>query len=157
MSGNVTDPGIESRVPPDARVVIDTSVLVAHITGNESVSSVATSILDDLVGGQRNEAVISSLSVGEALVRPYRGGRAREVGLGVLDMPGLTVRSVDFLVAAEAARIRSESSLRMPDAVVVATGVLTSSTILVTNDRRLAASVPQVAPEMRVVLLSDLV
>lgn len=144
-------------MPPDTRVVIDTSVLVAHITGDESVSSIATSILDDLVATQRNQAVISSLSVGEALVRPHRGGRAREIGLGVLDMPGLTVRSVDFLVAAEAARIRSESALRMPDAVVIATGVMTGSQILVTNDRRLAAAVPQVVPEMDVVLLSDLI
>jgi predicted nucleic acid-binding protein len=63
---------------------------------------------------------------------------------------------VDFLVAAEAARIRAEASLTMPDAVVIATGVLTSSQVLVTNDRRLAAVVPQVVPGMSVCLLSDL-
>jgi predicted nucleic acid-binding protein len=137
-------------------VVIDTSVVVAHITGTEAVSAVATQILDDLVGGGRNEGVISSLSVGEALVRAHRAGHAREIGLGLLDMPGLVVRAVDFLVAAEAARIRAEASLTMPDAVVIATGVLTSSQVLVTNDRRLAAVVPQVVPGMSVCLLSDL-
>jgi hypothetical protein len=45
----------------------------------------------------------------------------------------------------------------MPDAVVVATGVLTSSHLLVTNDKRMATAVPKVVPEMQVVLLSDFV
>lgn len=155
--GTVTQPGIDQQVPADARLVIDSSVLIAHIMGSEATSADATRLLDGFVGGGRNEGVISSLSVGEALVRPHSIGRAREVGLGVLDMPGLHVRSVDFLVAAEAARIRSESSLRMPDAVVIATGILTSAQYLITNDRRLAAAVPQVVPGMQVVLLSDLV
>jgi hypothetical protein len=72
-------------------------------------------------------------------------------------MPGLTVRSVDFLVAAEAARIRAGTTLQMPDAIVIATGVMNSASCVVTNDRRLAAAVPQVVTEMQVVLLSDLV
>lgn len=153
----MTAPGIEGLIPADTRIVIDTSVLVAHVTGTEAVSAVATEVLDGFVGGGRNEAVISSLTMGEALVRPSRAGRAREVGLGLLDMPGVAVGSVDFLVAAEAARIRAEIPLAMPDAVVIATGILTSAGCLVTNDRRLAAAVPQVAPEMQVCLLSDLV
>jgi predicted nucleic acid-binding protein len=132
-------------------------VLVAYVTGTELVSPVATLVLDGLIGTGRNEGVISSLSVGEALVRPAQAGRAREIALGVLDMPGLRVRSVDLLVAAEAARIRSVSSLRMPDAVVIATGVLTGCSAIVTNDRRLAAAAPQVVPEIQVILLSDLV
>lgn len=151
------DPGTESRIAPHARLVIDTSVLVAHITGTEVVSEVASLILDGFIGTGRNEGVISSLSLGEVLVRPARAGRAREIGLGILDMPGLSVRSVDFLVAAEAARVRAGTSLGMPDAIVIATGVLTSSSILVTNDRRLAVAAPRVVPEMQVCLLSDLV
>lgn len=153
----MTQPGLDQQVPPDARLVIDSSVLIAHIMGSEATSADATRLLDGFVGGGRNEGVISSLSVGEALVRPHAVGRAREVGLGVLDMPGLEVRSVDFLVAAEAARIRWESSLRMPDAVVIATGLVTGARYLITNDRRLAAAVPQVVTEMRVIVLSDLV
>ncbi len=129
----------------------------SSITGTEVVSEAATLILDGFVGMGRNEGVISSPSVGEALVRPSRVGRAREIGLGILDMPGPSVRSVDFPVAAEAARVRAGTSLAMPDSVVIATGVLTSSTILVTDDRRLAVAVPQVVPAIQVCLLSDLV
>jgi predicted nucleic acid-binding protein len=157
MNGKMAAPGIEQRVPAGARLVVDASVLIAHIMGSEATSAVATELLDRFVAGGRNEGVISALTLSEAMVRPSRVGGAREIGLGVLDMPGLTVRSVDLLVAAEAARIRSGSSVRLPDAVVIATGVLTSCDVLVTNDGRLAAAVPQVVPEMQVCLLSDLV
>lgn len=153
----MTGPGIDQRVPADARLVFDASVLIAHIMGSEATSAVATRLLDEFVGGGRNRGVVSALTVGEALVQPSRAGHARDVGLGVLDMPGLTVRSVDLLIAAEAARIMTVTTLQLPDAVVIATGVMTSAQILVTNDRRLATAVPNVVPEMRVVLLSDLV
>lgn len=150
-------PGIDHWIPPSSLLVLDTSVLVAHFESSEKVSPLARIVLTDFLGGGRNEGVVSTLSVGEAMVRPARLGIAREVAFDIMDMPGLGIRSVDFLVGAEAARIRAESKLRMPDAVVIATGVLTSARVLVTNDRRLAAAVPQVAPEMQVVLLSDLV
>lgn len=153
----MTAPGIDQRVPADARLVIDASVLIAHMMGSEATSAAATRLLDGFLASGRNSGVVSALTVSEAMVSPSRIGRAREVGLGVLDMPGLTVRSVDFLVGAEAARIRAVVPLALPDAVVIATGVLTSSQVLVTNDRRLAAAVPQVVPELQVLLLSDLV
>ena len=72
-----------------------------------------------------------------------------------METPGVTLRSVDFLVAAEAARMRAESTLRLPDAIVLATGVLAGATCLVTNDRRLAAAAPTLAPSLQVCLLSD--
>jgi len=144
-------------VPAQTRLVIDASILIAHIMGTEATSAVATQLFDGLLASGRNTGVMSALTLSEAMVSPSRLGRARDVGLGVLDMPGLTVRSVDFLVAAEAARIRAVLPLALPDAVVIATGALTSSRILVTNDRRLAAAVPDVVPEMQVVLLADLV
>ena len=151
----MTGPGAASQVPPDTRLVIDTSVLVAHITGTEVVSGVATLIVDDFLRTCRNAGTFSSLSVGEMLVRPHRAGLARDIGLGILDVPGLSVRSVDFLVAAEAARIRAETGLALPDAIIIATAVLTSCQVLVTNDRRMADAARRAVPELKVVLLSE--
>ena len=62
---------------------------------------------------------------------------------------------MDLLVAAEAARIRAASALSLPDAVVIATGVLTSCQMLVTNDRRLALATAATTPEMGVCLLAE--
>jgi predicted nucleic acid-binding protein len=148
---------LESVVPPDTRLVIDSSVLIAYLTAEEPASPSARILIDDLIGGGRNDAVISVLAVAETLVRPTLGGSARSVAFELIDLAGIQIRSVDVLVGAEAARIRGLSRLPLPDAVIIATGVLTSSAIVVTNDTRLAAAVPQVVPEMAVVLLSDLV
>lgn len=148
---------LDASIPDGSRLVIDTSVVIAYLTANEPISLLAKQVIDEFLAGGRNDAVVSAMSAGEILVQPSRDGSARDVAFELMDLAGAQLRSVDLLVAAEAARIRGESRLSLPDAVVIATGVLTTATILVTNDRRLAAAVPQVVPEMQVVLLSDLV
>jgi hypothetical protein len=70
-------------------------------------------------------------------------------------LPDLLVRSVDFLVAAEAARIRAATRLGMPDASILATGVLTMAQVLATNDRHLADAASSVAPHIDVLLLAE--
>lgn len=148
---------LESVIPPEARLVVDSSVLIAYLSADEPESPIARVLIEDLVGRGRNDAVISALGVAETLVRPALDGSAQGVALELIDLAGVQIRSVDALVGAEAARIRAISHLPLPDAVMIATGVLTGAPCLVTNDRRLAAAVPQVVPEMQVVLLSDLV
>jgi predicted nucleic acid-binding protein len=146
---------LDATIAVGARLLIDSSALIAHLEGGEQVSPVATRIVDVFLRNERNDGVISTITVSEVLVVPHRVGGARDVGMGLLDVPGLTMRSVDFLIAAEAARMRAGSSLRLPDAIVLATGVLAGATCLVTNDQRLAAAAPALAPSLRVCLLSD--
>ncbi len=147
--------GLEAAIPEQARVVLDASVVIAYLQATEVVSPVARIVIDDFVGGDRNPAVLSTSAAAEILVRPHRLGTAREVAFEIMDLPGVQLRPVDLLVAAEAARIRAESSLRLPDAIVLATAVLTTATCLVTNDEALAAAAPVVAPGLQVCLLSD--
>jgi predicted nucleic acid-binding protein len=146
---------LDACIAAGARLVLDGSVLIAYLAAAETVSPVARVIIEDYLGGERNDAVLSALAAGEILVRPHREGTARSVAFEILDMPGLTIRSVDFLVAAEAARMCAVSSLRLPDAIMLATGILAGATYLVTNDRRLAAAASDVAPGMAVCLLAD--
>jgi predicted nucleic acid-binding protein len=146
---------LEAAIAPEARILLDTSVMIAYLTASEIVSPVARVIIDGFIASERNDSVLSTLALGELLVRPNRTGSARDVAFEIMETPGMTLRSVDFLVAAEAARMRAESSLRLPDAIVLATGVLAGATCLVTNDRRLAAAVPALAPSLQVCLLSD--
>jgi hypothetical protein len=53
--------------------------------------------------------------------------------------------------------VRAATGLGLLDASILATAVLTSSNVLVTNDRALAAATPSIVPELRVLLLADLV
>jgi predicted nucleic acid-binding protein len=139
------------------RLLVDTTTFVAHVTGDEPVSPAATEVIESFIAGGRNEGVISTVSIGELLVRPHRiGGTAPRVVVDVIwNLEGLTVRSVDDLVAIEAARARAATGMRMSDAFILATGVLTSCGVLVTNDRQMASGARVAVPEMRVVLLSE--
>jgi predicted nucleic acid-binding protein len=103
--------------------------------------------------------VISSITVAELLVRPFRTSvQAIDTAISFLwSLPDLLIRSADFLIAAEAARVRAATGLGLLDASILATAVLTSSNVLVTNDRALAAATPSIVPELRVLLLADLV
>lgn len=139
------------------RMTLDTSALVCHLNEWESASSAAHVVVDDLIATGRCEAIVSTATVAELLVQPIRRGRAVAAAtIGFLDsLEELQIRNMDFLVAAEAARIRAETNIPLPDAVVIATGILTSSTVLVTNDRRLAEASRKAVPELRVVVLSE--
>jgi predicted nucleic acid-binding protein len=139
------------------RIAIDTSVLVFYLDGTERTSPVCRWILDDLIGTGRSDGVVSTVTVAEALQRPIRRGRShvRQVTDLLESLDALQVRSADLLVAAEAAPIRTETGIPLPDALVIATAVLTSSHVLVTNDPGMMAAADRAVRELRVVLLSE--
>jgi predicted nucleic acid-binding protein len=145
-------------IPEGDSIVLDTSTLIAYLNLSESVSRAATYVLDQLVATERNPAVISSVTVAEVLVRPIRelGHVPSHTKTFLLDFPGLSVRSADFLVAAEAATIRARTGAELPDALVAATATLTSSPWLITNDRTLRDRLTGFDWPTEVVLLSDL-
>jgi predicted nucleic acid-binding protein len=119
---------------------------------------VATQLLTDFVATGRNEAVVSSASVAELMVRPIRAGAnaESEARTFLLEYPGLSIRSVDVLVAGEAAAIRAETNLRLTDCLVAATAVLSGCGLVVTNDRLLAQRFLGLRPGIEVLLLADL-
>lgn len=139
------------------RLTLDSSCLVSYLNDSEITSAASRSIVDGLVATGRCDAVVSTVSVAEILHLPIRSGReAIRLVTSLLDsLEDLQVRNADFLVAAEAARIRAETGIPLPDAMVIATAVLTSSQVLVTNDRRMAAASRKAVPELRVVILSE--
>ena len=146
------------EVPAGHSVLLDTSVLLAHLSPTDRVASYATGLVEGCVGTGRNAGASSTVAVSELLVRPHRHGRPTvDAILGSLwSIPDLLVRSVDFLVAGEAARMRAARRLTVTDSMILATGILVGADILATNDRALAAAARDVASGMRVLLLADL-
>lgn len=145
-------------IPEGESIVLDSSTLIAYLNLSESVSAAAVYVLDQLVATERNPAVISSVTVGEILVRPLKQlGRVPDhTKTFLLDFPGLSVRSADFLVAAEAASIRAETGAALPDALIAATATLTASRWLITNDRVMRDRLAKLDWGTTVLLLSDI-
>ena len=150
---------VTDAVPTGSRILLDTSVLIAHLGGSEPIATVATDLVEGCLLTGRNEGVISTISVAELLARPLRVGRqaADPVIAFLWSLPDLLIRSVDFLVASEAARVRAVTGLALPDAAILATAILTTSQVLATNDRALVVAASSVAPHLDVLLLADTV
>lgn len=147
--------GLEAAVPPDALVALDTSALLAYLSGGEDASQAAAWLLDARIGAGRNPAVISSLTVAELLVRPFRAGSAAvATAEGFLQFFGeIRIADVTYAVAREAARIRAMTGLGMPDALVMATAVEHGAAVLATNDGRWVAAADGAGLPVRIVRL----
>jgi predicted nucleic acid-binding protein len=153
----VTEVGVD-YIPAGESLVLDTSTVIAYLNASESVSPNARHLFEAVIGSKRNPAVISSITVAEVLVPPIRdlGRVPGYVKTFLLDFPGLSVRSADFLVAAEAADIRARTGAALSDALIAATATLTSSRWLITNDHKLRDRLDGLEWDTSVVLLSEL-
>ncbi|HEY8438200.1 MAG TPA: PIN domain-containing protein [Candidatus Limnocylindrales bacterium] len=135
MKGGTTDFGIAVG----ATLLVDTSAVLAYLSGAEPTSAAAASILDGMVASGRNAAAISAVTVTESLVRPYRAGSDQAVALVeafLQHFSNLRVEPVTFAVGRTAARIRATTSAPTPDALILATGVVAGASVAVANDGR---------------------
>lgn len=123
---------------PGARVLLDSTTLIAYLDGGESVSAASALVIDEFVRNGRNPAVISMVAVAEVLVKPAQRSLPgfRHAVDFLSAFPNFTLQPIDLPVAQEAASVRANGNLKMPDALIVATGVVTQVGLLVCNDER---------------------
>jgi predicted nucleic acid-binding protein len=134
-------------------VALDTNVLIYHLEGLIPYVDLTRATFTALAEGDLS-AVISTLTVAELLVGPYREKGDAKVGLArefVSEVPGGTLAEVTFDVADRAAWLRTHG-LRTPDAIILATAVVHGCDAVLTNDPALRRSIPGVPP---VLLLDD--
>ena len=154
----MTEANLESAIPPGASLLIDSSVALSYLVGNEPTSPLAEQLFDAFVATGRNPASLSMVTVQEILVRPFRGGAAAvATAEGFLrHYAEMRLVPVSYDIAREAARIRAATGLRAPDALIVATALVTDIEILVTNDRAWHEAATTIAPDLRLCMLADL-
>jgi predicted nucleic acid-binding protein len=150
---------VEAPIPAGATIVLDTSTVLAYLSGAEAASAAAARILDGCVATGRNQAIASTVTVTEALVRPMRAGSATAVRL-VEDFLGrfanLRLEPVTVAIAREAARIRAATAAPTPDALILATAAVTRASVVVGNDASWPAMVARAGLACDVVILSRL-
>lgn len=122
------------------RVYLDTNVFIAAYETRTARSDHAWWILDAIEASEFL-AVTSELTLAEVLVRPLQDGdeelAARYHDI-VTSNDGFDVAPVDRKVLIEAAMLRSFSrSLKLPDAIHMATARICSCDFIVSDDRRL--------------------
>jgi predicted nucleic acid-binding protein len=117
-------------------VVVDTSIVVGAKNPSELEHADCTRLLE-LAHERRFRPLLSAVSVSEVCVGYYADDDTvgRQVFLDYVRTAGVfELLPVDLAIADEAARIRARSGLRLPDAIIIATGVLGKAESVVTHD-----------------------
>jgi predicted nucleic acid-binding protein len=118
-----------------ARVTLDADVVIALLDPADSQHRLAVEELDPLMAA-RDELLIGASAYAETLVRPLQNGTAATVD-DFLDAARIRIVAVDRSIAHRAARLRAATpSLRLPDAMSLATAQANNATLL-TFDLRL--------------------
>ncbi len=118
------------------RVIIDTNVFLSVINREEPSFSPSKELLD-LVDAGEVKAVISVITIAELSTGFYLMGDERgrkEFLLHVMSSENYKVAPVDVGVADSAGRIRAETGLRLPDSIIVSSGLRERADMIVTHD-----------------------
>ena len=133
-------------------VGLDAMNFIYHFEGNPIYGPLTTALFREILEG-RLRAVISVLVAGEVFTGAKRAGDAELVlrYRHIFDaFPNLIVLDADMKVMEKMSDLRAKYGLRTPDAIHIATALLSGAQAFVTND----ANLKQVA-ELEVLVLGD--
>ena len=119
-------------------IVLDAGVVIGFID-EEDVHHKASTIAIGIYREGTGKFVLPASVLAETLVATarHRPSSVEQIRIELDDMFG-PIRVIDTEVAVEAARIRARfKSIKLPDALVVATGVVEDAEVIVTTDQRL--------------------
>lgn len=118
-----------------ALVVLDAGVVIAALDTADANHAAAVAALRRHAS---DDVRIPASALAEALVAPSRRGVIREVR-ETIESLGLAVAPLDEETAVVAAALRARRrTVRLPDALVAATGESLEADLVLTTDRRLA-------------------
>jgi predicted nucleic acid-binding protein len=118
-----------------ARVALDADIVIAFLDpGDDQHATAIAELRPRLTAG--DELLVAATVYAETIVRPLQQGTDATVD-EFLDAAGVAIVPIDRLVARRAAALRARHrSLRLPDAISLATAIMSEATLL-TLDKRL--------------------
>jgi predicted nucleic acid-binding protein len=123
------------------KVGLDSSILIYHLEDLEPYANLTENIFSMVAEGSLS-AVLSTVSVTELLVQPFAAGQKDRIAAMerfLFSMPNTEIKSPDYPIAREAARLRSKYRIRTPDALLIATSMNEKADAFITNDAGLRA------------------
>jgi predicted nucleic acid-binding protein len=124
-----------------ALIVLDASVLIALLDPADALHGAATAALDEHAAA---DLKIPASAYSESLVGPARRGQAEAAKQAIASLLVDVVPITDRIAEAAADLRAREARLRLPDALVIATGAALSADRIITGDaawRRLSRTV----------------
>ena len=137
------------------RVYLDANVFIYALEGFPQYTPILGELFDALDAGLLQSAT-SELTVGEVLVKPFVDDNAELQATyedALQNSSSLEIIPVSRQILIDAARLRATSeSLRLPDAIHIATARGAGCRNLVTNDKRIRS-----LPEIHILQLADFI
>ena len=127
---------IEDLLTRHRLVAIDSNVLTYLMVGDPARAEAAATIVDAVATG-RSRGVLSSAGLSEVLVGPARhndGANFERIAATIRDL-GFHIVPLDASGAEDAAWIRGQTGMSLPDAIHIACARQAGATLFVTNDR----------------------
>lgn len=125
---------------PDGSVIVADSAPIIYFLEDHATFGARFAPYFEAAEQGRLEIVISAITLAEVVAGPLQAGNeflATRYEQALTTSLGWRVVSVDQRVAVQAARLRSVYRLRLPDAIQVATAILTGASALLTHDKTL--------------------
>lgn len=127
-----------------ARVALDADIVIAFLDPGDDQHATAVAELRRRLAAA-DELLAAATVYAESIVRPLQQGTEATVD-EFFDAAGISIIPVDRAVARRAAALRAEhQSLRLPDAMSLATAIATDSALL-TLDKKLRQIARRVQP-----------
>jgi predicted nucleic acid-binding protein len=144
---------IRQQLANHSLIALDSAIFIYHFEAHPTYLPLTKIVLEMVFDGTC-QAVISTVTLMELTVLPWRLGRAnvaRQYELLLVNFPHLTIVDVSRDVARRAAQLRALYRIRPADSLLVATGMVNQATAWVTNDKNLR----RLAPDIEVFILDD--
>ncbi|MUG97189.1 PIN domain-containing protein [Scytonema sp. UIC 10036] len=135
------------------KVYLDTNIWIYALEGYPAYLQDLTQLFQKITQGDLI-AVTSELSLAEALVKPFQNQNLTQQQIYkqfISNSQNLSVIPVSRDILIEAAQLRANVNIKLPDAIHAATAMLTQCSTFITNDQRF-----QSLPGISVVLLSQI-
>ena len=129
------------------RVVLDTNILLKVVNKESGYASVVK-ILDQVDKGNIN-AFLSAVTIAEVAVGYYRSGDEaglKDFLLHIRSHNKYSVVEVDMELGELAGKIRASTGLRLPDAIIAASGMISEANWVITEDTHFKQASSFVSP-----------
>jgi predicted nucleic acid-binding protein len=125
-------------------IVLDASVLIAHLNRDDASRAVADQLLLETAD---HPLAASTITLAEVLVRPAQAGKLEvartalaELGVGEVQLPPDAAKRL--------AQLRAETGLRLPDCCVLLAAEVANADAVLTFDERLAKRTRELGYEL---------
>lgn len=125
-------------------IVLDASVLIAHLDADDAHHDRATGLL---LGLADESLCMSALTLAEVLAGPARTGSLERAEAAIREI-GVVAVPIEAEAATRLAQLRAETQLRMPDCCVLLAAE-TADACIATFDDRLAAAAQAAGVQLR--------